>query len=581
VGGTEFPNGTILYNSEGFAEGYATPEGVWNESTARASPAAGGGGISVIFPRPSYQSAIPTCKSAGSLPVAVPSSMRQVPDVALTAASNNNPYLIGCTKVMTATGSDCSDTGGNLQVIPIGGTSASTPSFAGVLALAIQGTGAQRLGNINPLLYALNASAPAAFHDITEGSNAVACIAGVDPGCLAVCPNPNIGVSCYGYGATAGYDCASGLGSIDAFNLVSAWATLAPTTTTVLPSLTTTSEGSSVNLTATVDVATAKASALGGTVTFAFQSYDATGAAQYSWTLGSNPIVGGTTSTGTAAVTAVIPVGLVNPGAQYVDVVAMYGGDAQHLASVSAPVRVSFTGVDLCISQGVALETVPPGAAIAYSTQGGLAPITWEIAGDSTCDSNGNCSTIDATTGAFIAGPEPGYVIVRAVDSDFAFARAFVTVGTGGTATPPWGTQMPSSCSPPDGGPMGSGPDGGADSAPIPEADSAPGDLGPGDSGPIDAGSDGSDSGPMGSGSDASDSAPMGAGSDQSDSGPSEADGGQPSRTSVSGCGCVTAGRTGSPVGTSGAVVLGLGLGLASRRTRRDRAGKEQAKTRG
>jgi MYXO-CTERM domain-containing protein len=556
VGGTEFLPGTITYDSSGLATGYGTPEYVWNDSNLTGRPTGGGGGISIVFGRPSYQSLIPTCAIVGSLPLNVnPSTMRQVPDVALTASADETPYLIECTQATTATGgTDCSGTGGDPVPLEVGGTSASAPSFAGVLALVIEATGGQPLGNVNPLLYALNVSAPSAFHDITQGYNAIACTPGSDPGCSVD--------DDYGYFATTGYDCASGLGSVDAFNLVSAWVTLTPTTTTIAPSPTTTEEGSSVSLTATVDVAGTHASALGGTVIFTFQSYDATGAPQYSWTLGSNPISGGTASTGTAALSAVLPVGLVNPSAQYVDVVAMYGGDAQHLASTSAKVRVSFTGIDLCIPQDS--ETVQPDGAIAYSAQGGLGQITWNIGYDSTCDSNGDCSTIDPTTGAFTAGPEAGYVVVRAVDSDSALARSFVTVGSPG-GTLPWGTQTPTPCTtaPADAGAT----DGSTtkDSASPVDASAATLDAA---STPQDANvtrdaanpRDSSGGGETDSGSsEEGDSATAGAG-DGGEGSPSEGKGG-------SGCSCTTGGRDRSPAGALGAVVLGLGV-MARRRRR-------------
>jgi hypothetical protein len=71
-----------------------------------------------------------------------------------------------------------------------------------------------RLGNVNPTLYSLAGSAPSAFHDITSGDNKVPCQQGT-PDC------PNGGT--IGYTAAAGYDLASGLGTIDVGALVSAW----------------------------------------------------------------------------------------------------------------------------------------------------------------------------------------------------------------------------------------------------------------------------------------------------------------------------------------------------------------------
>jgi hypothetical protein len=220
VGGTGFAiPGGLTFNSAGNVTGNGT-EAVWNEfhdAYTGNGVAAGGGGISSVFARPTYQSGVQTCTSVGSLPTSVtPSSMRQVPDVALTAASGSSQYgyFIECT--LDTKTEDCTATGTNPIVIELGGTSASTPSFAGVIALANQATGG-RLGNVNPFLYTLNTTTPSAFHDITTGNNEVTCKSGVDPGCPAG--------QLYGYAATTGYDCASGLGSIDATSLVNEWAT--------------------------------------------------------------------------------------------------------------------------------------------------------------------------------------------------------------------------------------------------------------------------------------------------------------------------------------------------------------------
>jgi hypothetical protein len=88
----------------------------------------------------------------------------------------------------------------------VGGTSAASPSFAGLMGLVVQSTGA-RQGNANSVFYALagkqkSGGAPV-FHDITSGNNAV-------PGLT-------------GYSANAGYDLATGLGSVDANLLVTHW----------------------------------------------------------------------------------------------------------------------------------------------------------------------------------------------------------------------------------------------------------------------------------------------------------------------------------------------------------------------
>jgi hypothetical protein len=326
-------------------------------------------------------------------------------------------------------GGDCSSTGGKPTVLQIGGTSASAPAFAGVVAILNQATGG-RLGNINPMLYALASSAPSSFHDITSGNNEVACTTGTDPGCASS--------GLYGFAATTGYDCATGLGSIDATNLVTAWAQAQPTTTTLTPSATSTTEGADVTLTAMVTASQPGTAPIAGTVTFAFQSYLANGEPDLSWNVGEATITGGSVSTGTASVTAKLPPGMVNPAAQYVDVVAMYGGESAHLASRSTLARITIAPPAFCIVPGV--KNVAPGASFVFGSASGVGNVRWYSSGDTTCDTNGNnCSTLDTTTGLFTAGTgQPGWVLVVGIDGAGAETFSEITVGNPTTGTPPW-----------------------------------------------------------------------------------------------------------------------------------------------
>ena len=313
VGGTQFPSPP--WNAEGALLSYPSLEQVWNESSDPYSQyglGAGGGGISSVFARPGYQAGVSTCVPVGSLPfTGSPSSMRQVPDVALSAAAETPGYLIEC----TYNGEDCEATGGAPTGIPLGGTSASTPSFAGVVAILNQAVG-ERLGNINPLLYALSARSPAdaPFHDITSGTNEIVCgAAGAgDAGGPGDAGWPVTGcgpTGLYGYPATTGYDCASGLGSIDGYNLVSALIGVSKTTTTLAVSPTETTEGTPVTLTATVDTVGASAAAISGSVTFTFESFTTTGATDLSWELGTVAVSTTTGSTAQATLKTAIPPG--------------------------------------------------------------------------------------------------------------------------------------------------------------------------------------------------------------------------------------------------------------------------------
>ena len=157
-------------------------ETVWNNSGENPDFGAGGGGFSTIYPRPSYQNAAHTG-----------SSFRGVPDVTYNADVYGG--VIGVC-------SECNF--GQRTFAVFGGTSAGSPQWAAIAALADQAAG-HRLGSLNPALYAIAAGAHyhAAFHDITTGNN-------------------SWDVSLFtGYQAGPGWDPASGLGSPNVARLIS------------------------------------------------------------------------------------------------------------------------------------------------------------------------------------------------------------------------------------------------------------------------------------------------------------------------------------------------------------------------
>jgi subtilase family serine protease len=201
MGGTEFHEATSLWSSTNTASNGSAlsylPEGSWND-TSSSGLAAGGGGSSIYFSKPSWQTG----------PGVPNDSARDVPDLALNASANHDGYLL-CSGGSCVNGFRAAS--GNLFIG--GGTSAAAPTFAAIVALINQKTNAPQ-GNVNPVLYSLAVTAPAAFHDITVGGNQVPCVSGgTDCGSSGM----------IGYSAGPGYDQATGLGSIDALNLVTAW----------------------------------------------------------------------------------------------------------------------------------------------------------------------------------------------------------------------------------------------------------------------------------------------------------------------------------------------------------------------
>jgi kumamolisin len=126
--------------------GQISAEVVWNDSVTGGAT---GGGVSSVFPVPSYQS------DANIQPASVnpPNSTgRGVPDVAGDADPNTG-YLILV----------------DGQEFPIGGTSAVAPLWAALVALINQKLGSAA-GFVNPLLYSQGASG-GGFNDIKKGDN--------------------------------------------------------------------------------------------------------------------------------------------------------------------------------------------------------------------------------------------------------------------------------------------------------------------------------------------------------------------------------------------------------------------------
>lgn len=207
VGGTEFDEGFGSYwsfsntGNLGSALSYI-PEMAWNDTASRGTLSGGGGGVSIHYPTPAWQ-------SGAGFPN---DGFRDVPDVAFTASADHDGYMI-------CTGGSCPNSANGFTAI--GGTSASAPVFAGILTLLNQyevaiGTQAKTgLGNVNPKLYALaQSTANGVYHDVTVGNNIVPCQIGT----------PNCTTGFFGYSARPGYDQATGLGSVDATNLLVAWA---------------------------------------------------------------------------------------------------------------------------------------------------------------------------------------------------------------------------------------------------------------------------------------------------------------------------------------------------------------------
>jgi Pro-kumamolisin, activation domain/Bacterial Ig-like domain (group 3) len=345
VGGTQFndsaapatywnANNNAAYSS---AVGYI-PEAAWNESCDPAQSAgptnclfssnnfstlSGGGGASTVYSKPSWQ-------TGTNVPA---DGARDIPDVALAAASGHDD-LVYCN---SQGGTACQINAQN-QVVGltlIGGTSASTPAMAGILALVEQKNGAFQ-GQINYTLYKLAQNSGAScnsstqtnpsvqnsclFYDVTTGNNAVPCAGG-----SLNCSSAQAGTDGFltGQSAGPGYDLATGLGSVNANNLANNWtsATLLPSQTQLQVPTTTFVHGTVILISGSVAPASGNGTPTGAIAlkTSTYGNADTV------------PLNSGSFSSSNVSDL---------PGGSY-NLSAHYGGDATYGVSDSIPVAVS------------------------------------------------------------------------------------------------------------------------------------------------------------------------------------------------------------------------------------------------
>lgn len=339
VGGTQFDdsNGTYWSTKNSPNSGSALsyiPEVAWNESAPGFGLAATSGGVSTLIGKPGWQVA-PGVPNDGA---------RDIPDVAMAAAIHTEYFI-----------SYQGGFGG------VAGTSAASPSLAGVFALLNQyqlKKGIQKtagLGNVNPQLYRLAKSAPSSFHDITTGSNIVPCAEGT-PDCLT---------GSYGYTAGQGYDLTTGLGSIDAYNLITNWnAAASPVTVTLTATPTKVTLNDSVQLTVTVSAVSGSAIPT-GTVNFVGGDVIALGSATLS-------------ASGTSATASLTFQASAFDAIGTIPIVASYSGDATFSAGsgsarvqVTRPVGVS--GIIVSLSQNPVYAAPADAQGLSWQTLATLA----------------------------------------------------------------------------------------------------------------------------------------------------------------------------------------------------------------
>ena len=336
VGGTdfnEFNNWATYWNTtndpitQRSAKGYI-PETTWNDSCTNSLLAqvggssnaetncndpgfsglldseGGSGGKSIFWLKPTWQTGTSN------------DGVRDLPDISLFASNGFiGSFYVICQKDLTGA-CDLNSLAG------FGGTSVASPAFAGIMALVNQKWGIQGVPGF--VLYKLPAKQANAFHDIPTGSTiAMPCATGSFD-CTTHTQGHNFGVL-DGFSTGTGYDLATGIGSVDANNMVSNWnkVTFTPSTSTL-----TLNNGTAVNITHGQPVnvkvavnpgaATGDVSLLVGTAPPGTPSIDGASLLSGNANWSTNLLPGGTYS-----------------------VIAHYGGDTTFGGSYSSPVAVT------------------------------------------------------------------------------------------------------------------------------------------------------------------------------------------------------------------------------------------------
>jgi hypothetical protein len=347
------------------------PEIVWNESGAVAGGSnlfSTGGGASLIYAKPAFQTG-PGVPADGA---------RDIPDVSLTAAGHDG-YLIIQGHTANVSG-----------LAAVGGTSASTPSFAGLMALVVQKTGAGQ-GNANPIFYSMArnqfSGGITVYHDTTSGNNSVPGVAG--------------------FSAGVGYDEATGWGSVDANSLVNFWnnngtpdfkLAAAPASQSV-------NQGGTANYTITQTALVGYS----GTVTFSVSGLPT----------GATPTFTPPSVTGSGTSALAISTSATTPTGSYPLTITGTDGVLTHTASVTLVV----TAPDFSLIATPALQTIVSGDTANYTaTVGAL---------------NGYTGTVSFSVSGLPAGASPVFTPASITGSGSSALAIATTIGTTPNGTYP------------------------------------------------------------------------------------------------------------------------------------------------
>jgi hypothetical protein len=309
------------------------------------------------YPKPAWQSGVTGIPSDGA---------RDLPDVSLMSGNGLwGSYYVYCDSDTVYGACDV-----NKTILGAGGTSFAAPIFAGMMALVQQKTASQQ-GNVNYVLYKLgntqySGSGAASctsdsavtgnscmFYDVTDSTNAVPCFAG-STDCTPAAAADAYGIL-PGYNAGPGYDLATGLGSVNAFNLVENWssatATFLPSTVSIAATGATTAVyGTSLSVTVSVAAVAPSTGTPSGDVGISSSTTIGTNSDAFVTLSGGQGVVGVTQL----------------PGGTY-PLFAHYAGDATFAPSGSSGLSVTITQANTTGQLISTRKTVKPGQNVLFS----------------------------------------------------------------------------------------------------------------------------------------------------------------------------------------------------------------------
>jgi subtilase family serine protease len=364
-----------------------------------------GGGVSTVWPLPSYQPAATMAAAGGS------SKMRNIPDVSMIA--DVQIYLI------------CNDG----QGVSVGGTSAAAPLWAGFTALANQQAAAHNqapVGFLNPSLYKIGATASynTELHDITAGSNG-------------------------GFKALNGYDLVTGWGTPPGQSLINALTgianplgfglSLSSSTLTVV-------QGANGGTTVTINPQNGftgnvalTVSGLPAGVTASFSSPSAATASTLTLTASSTATVGSATITitgtsgsltGSAKLALAVsapPSFTLAPATATSSV--LQGATSSDAITISA--HNGFTGTVALTASGL-----PPGVTASFTPASATSTSTVTFSATTTATAGATTVTVTGTSGSLHATATIGLTVMAPPPSfTVSAAPASITVATGGSGT--------------------------------------------------------------------------------------------------------------------------------------------------